>query len=381
MNLLDRYILKGVLFTCTVAVGIFVFVLLLGNALRDLLTPVLAGQIGWGLAARLVLMLIPAVAPWALAPGVLTGVLLTLGRLSADSEITAMRAAGIGTLRIARPILILAAIFGFGAFYINFTAMPWARVTYEQEFKEAIRANPMSFVVPQTYIHDFKGYVVFVGDRQGSILRDFWLWKLDDQNRVIESDHSDVARLEYDEASNSLFLTLTPAQVEKRNEKNPEDFSESPSEAKSDLLRVPAVSLDRFFGRDTLRIKQEWMTLAQLDAERVRLAALPIDPEHPKDQPRERMKLELTQQRKLNFAVAVFTFALIGVPLGIRVSRRETSANLGVAVLLGLGFYLLVVMVSWLDRHPEYRPDILIWLPNLIFIGLAVRLFRKLERS
>ena len=367
------------LLTCASAVGLFVFVLLLGNALRDLLSPVLAGQIGWGLAGKLLLMLIPAVAPFALPMGVLTGVLLTLGRLSADSEITAMRAAGISLFRAARPILILGALFGLTAYFTNFVAMPWARVAYEQELRAALRANPMSFIVPNTYIRDFRGYVLYVGDRQGTVLSDFWLYKLDAQNRVVQFIRSETGRLEYDEDRNTLYLTLSPAQVETRNSANPEDFSEPPSIGTSGLLRLPDIPLDRFFGRDTLRIKPEWMSHAQIAAERVRLAALTPDPQRPDDLTRERTKLELTLHRKLNLALAVFTFALIGVPLGIRVSRRETSANLGVAVLLGLGFYLLIAMVSWLDRQPQYHPELLMWLPNVIFAALAIRLFRKLE--
>jgi lipopolysaccharide export system permease protein len=93
------------------------------------------------------------------------------------------------------------------------------------------------------------------------------------------------------------------------------------------------------------------------------------------------MKVTLTIQDKINMALAIFSFTLIGIPLGIRVSRRETSANLGVAVSLALGYYFLTVMVGWLDRHPEYRPDLLLWVPNLIILTLGVSLLRRLDRA
>ena len=93
------------------------------------------------------------------------------------------------------------------------------------------------------------------------------------------------------------------------------------------------------------------------------------------------MKLELVFQDKLNLSLSVLSFALIGVPLGIRVSRRETSANLGLALGLVLIYYVLTVMVKWLDRHPEYHPDLLLWLPNLFFLGLGVWMFTRLERA
>jgi len=94
----------------------------------------------------------------------------------------------------------------------------------------------------------------------------------------------------------------------------------------------------------------------------------------------EQMKLAIVYHDKLNLALAVFSFALIGVPLGIRVSRRETSANLGLALGLVLSYYILTVMVKWLDRHPEYRPDLLLWLPNVIFLALGVWMFRRIEK-
>ena len=114
MNLLDRHIFKSVLFTCAASVGLFAFVMILGNAVKDLLGYVLADQLAFGTFARLVGLLVPFVVSFALPMGMLTGVLLTLGRLSADSEITAMRASGLSLFRIARPVLIigtLAAVF------------------------------------------------------------------------------------------------------------------------------------------------------------------------------------------------------------------------------------------------------------------------------
>ena len=59
LNILDRYILRSVLFTCLAAVGMFAFVLILGNVIRDLLSYVLAGQLELGAFARLVGMLVP----------------------------------------------------------------------------------------------------------------------------------------------------------------------------------------------------------------------------------------------------------------------------------------------------------------------------------
>ena len=128
-------------------------------------------------------------------------------------------------------------------------------------------------------------------------------------------------------------------------------------------------------------MKREWLTYAELQAERARLNAETPPPEKVRATDEERMKLAIVYHDKLNLALAVFSFALIGVPLGIHVSRRETSANLGLALVLVLGYYILTVMVKWLDQHPEYRPDLLLWLPNLVFLALGVWLFTRIDHA
>jgi lipopolysaccharide export system permease protein len=76
----------------------------------------------------------------------------------------------------------------------------------------------------------------------------------------------------------------------------------------------------------------------------------------------------------------VLTFVFVAVPLGIKVSRRETSANLGIALLLALGYYFLTVVAKWLEGSPQIRPDLWLWLPNLIFVCLGVWLIRRVQR-
>jgi lipopolysaccharide export system permease protein len=254
-----------------------------------------------------------------------------------------MRAAGLSLFRIARPVLIIGTLGTVLGLYVNFDSMPRARVQYHKELDEAIRTNPLAAIVPKTFIRDFPGFVVYVGEKQGAVMRDFWLWRLDRDRRVTQFVRAESGRFDYDETTNELILTLTRAQVETRDAKNPEVFDE-------------------------------------LHVELRRVAAEPVVAGKAKDHARAEMKVRLTIQEKYTLSFSVLAFALIGVPLGIRVSRRETSANLGVAVALALGYYMLTVMVDWLDRHPEYRPDLLLWLPNVIFFGLAIHLFRRIEK-
>ena len=378
MNLLQRHIFKSVLFSCAAAVGLFAFVLTVGNVVRDLLGYLVAGQLAPELFLELLLLIPPFVLSYALPFGVLTGVLLVLGRMSAEHEITAIRAAGLSLGWVARPILILAALGVALGLVINFQFMPWARVVYHVELSNAVRKDPLSFIVPRTFIRDFPGKVLYVGEKNGPGVRDFWLWELDAQGRVKNMIRAATGTFDFDERTGDLILNIHHFQVEARDAKNPEDFTllRPPLSAESTSVRLP---LGGVFGQSVFHPKLQWYSLPKLRAEWQRLAQ-PAAPAERAQRELDRMKLRIVVQDKFTTAFAVFSFALVAVPLGIKVSRKETSANLGLALALAMGYYFLTVAIGWLDRHPEVRPDLLMWLPNLIFVGVGVWMFWRVDR-
>jgi lipopolysaccharide export system permease protein len=378
MNLLQRHIFKGVFFSCAAAVGLFAFVLTVGNVVRDLLGYLVAGQLAPELFLELMLLIPPFVLSYALPFGVLTGVLLVLGRMSAEYEITAIRAAGLSLHWVARPILILAALGVLADLAVNFQVMPWARVVYHVELSNAVRKDPLSFIVPRTFIRDFPGKVIYVGQKNGQGVKDFWLWELDAQGRVRNFIRAASGAFDFDERNSELILNLSQIQVETRNGKNPEDFAVQRPILTSERtsVRLPLAGL---FGQSTFHPKLQWYALPELMAEWRRLAA-PVPPAEQAQRNLDRMKLRMVVQDKFTMAFAVFSFALVAVPLGIKVSRRETSANLGLALALALGYYFMTIAIGWLERRPDLRPDLLMWLPNLVFVGVGLWLFWRVDR-
>jgi lipopolysaccharide export system permease protein len=387
VNILDRHISKAVLATALGAVGLFAFILTAGNIIRDLLGPLIAGQLPFLAFWKLVLLTIPYVVAYALPLGMLTAVLLTLGRLSSDSEITAMRASGMSIARIAKPVLILAALGFIVGIRVNFESMPWAKIQYERDLAQLLRANPFSYIRQKTFIRDFPGYVIYIGSKEegskdGSDIRDIWIWFLDAERRTYRFVRAESGHVDYDSASNQFIVTLKNAREEEHDRKAPDEFlQEAPRISTVGSIEPLHLSLERFSRGGTVHQKADWMTYAQLAAERSRLDAQSVPPAELKAHEQERMKVSLTIQNKINMALAIFSFAFIGVPLGIKVSRRETSANLGVAVILALTYYFLVVAIGWLDRHPGYRPDILVWLPNVAVLALGFWLLNRLDRA
>jgi len=378
LRLLDRYIFKQVFVTCAACVGFFVFLIAAVNALKDMLGYLLAGQLAPESAIKLILLLIPYVVMYALPMGMLLGVLLVLGRMSADSEIVAMRTCGLSLKRISAPIFALALAGVVMGVAVNFYYMPIARTVYHEEFGKMLRTNALRLIVPKTFIRDFPRMVVYVSEKHGDYVRDIWLWRLDKEQRVIGFSHAETGRIELDEKENELVFKPFQLSTERFDEKNPEDYSKPPVRLEAETASF-RFSLARFFGPKTFNRKLDWFTLGELEAEKQKIAQeISPGPEREK----KLMRIEMIIQNKGSMALAVFILVLIAVPLGIKVSRRETSANLGVALIMALAYYFLsTVVVGWFEQYPEYRPDLLVWVPNVFFIGIGLWLNSRVERA
>jgi len=372
MNLLQRHIFKSVFFTCAVAAGVFSFVLIVGNAFKDLLGYLLAGQLTPETFVKLTALLVPYVGVHALPIGMLTGVLLVLGRMSAQQEITAMRAAGLGLGYLAKPILFIAVLGVVVSMGLNFYYMPEARTLYRRTVSDAVRQNPLSMIVEKTFIRDFPGVVVYVGEKKGGNLGDVWFWRLDKQNRVTEFLRAKTGEVGFDDEANTLKVVLRDVFADKRSSSKPEVFSNDDFQGSMGEVAVDLPMGNLFGARSTSR-KPSLLTLDEL---RVRQKQLATE----KAPVAERMKVSVAINEKAAGSFTILAFTLLAIPLGIKVSRKETTANLGVALLLALAYYFLNVMVSWLDRSPALRPDLWVWLPPVIFIGVGVWLYRRVER-
>jgi lipopolysaccharide export system permease protein len=95
----------------------------------------------------------------------------------------------------------------------------------------------------------------------------------------------------------------------------------------------------------------------------------------------QRLAIRLIIQEDLTLAYSVFSLTLIGIPLGIRASRKETSANLGLAVVLAMGFYFMMNMAGMMDKFPDLRPDLMLWAPNILYQILGFTLCFRFGRT
>jgi lipopolysaccharide export system permease protein len=290
-----------------------------------------------------------------------------------------MRAAGLGLVRISSPIFLVAILGLALSLIFNLELGPRSKASYRAELADAVRNNPLSCIVPRTFIRDFPGYVIFVSEKEGNEIRSLWIWELDKDNRVLKFVRAEEGRVDFDEARVSLNLTLFNGQTEFRSTRDPEDFSETRPVLAFESASV-ALPLEKVLGKSSFRRKLTWMTISELMAERQRVIenkdGLPA-----REVFEQRVTLQYAMQGSFVMAFAVLSFAMVGVPLGIKMQRRESSANLGLALVLSMGFYFILIVIDWAQKMPDLRPDLLLWAPNLIFQSAGLWLFLRVDRQ
>jgi lipopolysaccharide export system permease protein len=380
VRLLDRHVLTETAVAGGAATGAFVFVMVAGNILTQVSNAIASGRVSGWEGLELVGLLIPGVLPYAMPLGLLTGVLIAFGRMSSQQELTAMKASGRSLGRIARPALLLAGGLALLSAWLNLEVSPSANTEYRRLLVGSAKDNPASVIVPGKLNRQFPGMVIRAAERDGEVLRDFWLWSVDERGRLTQTVHAREARLApgvNSKGEGILRVELTDARLEKR-QPGDETFA-SPSsfiQARTTSLEFAASGI--FKDGENFQRKLRWLTTAEL------LDAMDkgwqVAPNATRKEKEQGQMLATTQlMSHLAGAFSVFSLAFLAVPLAVRVGRSETFVNAAVALGVALSYYLLTSIAAYV-KDPDLRPDLLIWLPNVVVVGLAWTLLRRASR-
>jgi lipopolysaccharide export system permease protein len=385
---LHAYLVRQILASLVITVMVFTFVLLLGNALKEILPLLVNRQVTFAVVAQAAALLVPFAWVFALPMGMLTATLLVFGRFSADQELTAVRASGISLLSLISPILLLSLALCALCALVNMEVGPRCRVAYTSILFN-LRLELSSAQMPEgRFIKDFPGYIFYAGKNRGGDLQDVMVWVLKDETNLVTFVRAARGRLEVDAPNKVLTLRLNDGKTVDFREGRmiPGAFAELPLQLDFNLNRPSAYYTkisDMTAGQlwDELHDWEERLsapppgrhfTAEQLRTRRRELARLIGDPTSP-------IRVQIHEQ--VAFSFACFGFTLVGIPLGIRMHRRETNVGIGVALLLVAVYYSFIVLGQSLDRRAEFAPHLIVWLPNFVFQAVGAVLLWRANRG
>ena len=381
MKTLHKYLTLQVLAALLLTVAVFTFVLLLGTVLKEILTLLVNGQARVGTVLEAIGLLIPFVCVYALPMGLLTATLLVFGRFSADQELTAARASGISLLSLITPVLLLSLFCCGVSAWFNMDLGPRSRVTYKNLISRA-RADLLNIQLPAGQpIYDFPGYILVVGENRGGDLKDVYVYQVKNETNFIMSFHAPRGRLDMNLKNKEIYLRLFD--VTALTERGV--ISSTPELPFPNLYPTNAAA----FAPPETKISD--MTFWQLQAKARNLERLDL-PANADASPEELHKqfyevekmieqIRAEMNRQIAFSFACFGFALVGIPLGIRMHRRETNFGIAIALALVLVYYSFVFLGESLSARPEFAPHLIFWLPNFIFQAVGVVLLWRANRG
>jgi lipopolysaccharide export system permease protein len=384
---LHKYLTGQVLASLVLTVAVFTFVLLLGNVIKEILGLLINGQARPGLIFQAIGLLIPFVWVFALPMGLLTATLLVFGRFSADQELTAARASGVSLLSLITPILLLSLFCCGLSAWINTDLGPRSRVAYKHLLFQ-VRAELVNAQLPEgRFIRDFPGYIFYTEKNRGGNLQGVMIFKLENETNVGTTLRAPRGRFETDVTNKQLILHLFDAR------------SVTLTGPRVGITASPELTLNFDLntatnrpGRPKISDMTFWQLREELrDLER-RIGLPPeatLTSDELRAQARElaRQRNDLTEpirvemHREISFSFACFGFTLVGIPLGIRMHRRETNVGVAIALLLVLVYYSFIIAAGQLSARPELVPHLILWVPNFIFQAVGAVLLWRANRG
>lgn len=372
MRLLDRYIGRQLLVAAVFAVTVLSVVLVLGNIFKKLLD-LLVNQ---NAPASLILSFIAYVLPFSLTftiPwGFQTAVLLVFGRLSAESELTALRATGVSIPRAAVPVWVLAVLFSGICLWINLEVAPRA----QQEMRDALfriaTANPLAMFGSDRVIDDFPGRKIYVEKNEGQKLTNLMIYELDPNARIKSVVYAREGTLAMADVPKTLpdgtvvedrqiILTLHQMLYEQRDEAHPED-----------LARIrQGITVNE--GSIAISLKD----LYEKKRKTKNVGSLPIG----ELLETGRQEAVVEASKRFCTAFATIALALMAIPLAVVAQRKETSVGFAISLALGLLYYLLLFLAELTKSRPELHPELLVWAPNVLFFIFGALRFAHLARK
>jgi LPS export ABC transporter permease LptF/LPS export ABC transporter permease LptG len=359
MRILDRYIVREVFRHAFLGLLVFTFVFFVPQLVRLMELFVRHSGSG-GQILKLFLCLFPGVLTFTVPIATLIGVLLGLGRMSADSEIIALTALGIGRRRILLPVGVLAAVGAGVTLAMTIWLGPLALRTLRAIEADLVATQISLQVQPRVFDERFPRMVLYVNDvsATGTQWHGVFLADAGGENgsRLTLAENAIVIA---EPRQGKLELHLEGGTTHEFSRQEPDHYS------------VTA------FGKSDWPIEVSGLASAQ-----------PRQLVNPERSVRDLLadngvgwrEARVELHRRFAFPAACFVFALVAVPLGAQPRRGGRAAGSIIAVLLIAAYYLLFVTGAGFARAGALTPAVGIWMADALLAAFGITLLPRMEQ-
>ena len=368
MKTIERYVFGSFLSSFLLAFLVLSFVLTI--ALMVQIVGYIMDGVPMSLVGEFCAVSLPETLQWSMPLALLVSSILVFSRMSADSEIAAMRACGINIVSVMK--YPLCTMLGF---WVNNEIVPRGHeVRRNLKARVSVEAG-LSVLEPGRMIDDFPKAKVYFSKKDGNWLYD--LVVLDQSNpdfdRMVTADKALVSQNGADINLDLYHMTVDPVDAEHNTIARANRFSYTLKDVirkTSYYRRTKDFRLRELLGK--IREAEESMKRPLEDGggdDQSAEAILAF-------KQREASSLKVEASKRLVFAMASICFVLVGIPLGIRSQRRESTVGMAISLAVSLGYYVIVILMLSCDEMYAARPWLLIWLPVVacfLFAGWLVR--------
>lgn len=382
MRILTRYILKEVSSHALLGVMLFTFVIFMRD-LGRLLELVVRNSAPLPSVGEIFLYTLPTTFTITLPMGVLVGILIGLSRLAADSEVTAMRASGIGAGMFVRVVSIFAIVaWGLGVFNSIYLA-PKSAIALSK-LQDRLKSSQAAFEIqPRVFYEEFKNNVLYVQDAVPSKGQSLWLG-------VFLADISDPASPKITLAERGALLSESPDKVRFHLEdgtqqelvpKAKDQYSITTFESTDIPIRLPSAA--DHSPRDLLPVTELSLHGLLRNAKRESMAGAAASSVDPASSSYDYLKARyymIEFHRRFALPTACLVLALVGIPLGLSARKGGRSAGFVLTIVLVFVYYFFSLVGVSLARQGKVSPGLGVWAGNVFFLICGLLLLWRVDR-
>ena len=361
-SLLDRHLLKEMVSSFALGLGIFTFVLLMNQMIR-LMGLIINKGIGVGIVLRLFLYILPFSLTVTIPMSVLLAILATYGRLSSEGEAIALKTSGLSLYRLMVPGLLVGIAATLVTLWITISVQPSSTRALTTLIHRLFQTKAIMALQEGVFNTDYPGLIVYVDrleERSDSLAGILIIDRRNpaDQRIVIAQE----GKMPGDDAGGGsrTAIQLSRGNIHLTSAENPGRHRNLKFETYE--LQVQAAGrLAETFERPK---DGREMSLTELRAQIKRLRK-----EGGKAPP-----LEVEWNKKFALPIACLILSLVGVPLGMRIKRASRGISLALSAAFAVFYYVLLAAGESLGSRGWIDPALGIWSPNILLGLIAIGL-------